>query len=90
MRQVAKQMTADFAACVENRLAVLPESEPEPETETVPLSDAVRPAPRAATPSPPIDVVATVFPIKNTFWMVVFGLSGFIIGYIVGSHSRRR
>jgi len=79
MREVAKRMTAEFARCVETRLT----SQPEPAIETV-----AEPAPASSpAPLPPLDVISAL---KLDFlpWLLVAGLIGFILGYIVGESRR--
>jgi carbon monoxide dehydrogenase subunit G len=80
MGEVAKRMTAEFAQCVETRLA----GQPEP-ADLVPG----RAAPARLAPALPLDLASTIKLDYYLPWLLVAGLLGFIIGYIAGSGSKR-
>lgn len=80
MREVAKRMTAEFAQCVETRLAGQPEPAVEGVAERVP---ATSPA-----PMPPLDVAAALN-LDFLPWLLVAALVGFIAGYMIGTTSRQ-
>lgn len=79
MREVAKRMTAEFARCVETRLT----SQPEPAVETV----AEHAPASAPAPLPPLDITSAL-KLDLLPWLLVAGLIGFILGYIVGESRR--
>ncbi len=81
MAEVAKRMTAEFAHCVETRLTSKPEQPAaELEAEGVPLD--------TPSPTPPLDL-ASAIKIDYLPWLLVAGLIGFVVGYVVGSGSKR-
>ena len=82
IREISKRLAAEFAACVEARLA-----------EATPVKAAASrtiSAPSAPMPAslPPLDVGAAVLP--DYFpWLLVAGLTGFIVGLLYGLGLRR-
>ena len=90
MREVAKRMTLEFAQCVEARLTGQPEPGAIAAAGRVPATaPAGEPAPAATlSPLPPVDVTS-VLQLDFLPWLLVAGLAGFIIGYMVGSRPGR-
>ena len=83
IREVAKRLTAEFARCIEARLAA-PVQQGEKNVVSS-WSAASSPAPVS---SPPLDVGVAVLP-EYFPWLLVSGLVGFIIGLLYGLGVRR-
>ena len=79
MSEAAKRMTTEFAQCVESRLTRQPKPAVEAVAQPVPVT--------SPTPLPPLDV-ASALNLDFLPWLLVAGLLGFILGYIVGESRR--